>query len=163
ARSLSASGSTPGDEDLAGAEYPNGTILDDRYRIERRLGAGATATTYLATDRLVDGYVVLKVMRDRGLEARLARAEFRALRELSHPSLPRIFDIAPPDAPFHIKLEYIRGTTLRELRPDFRFKQEACRRVGLQILSALEYLAERSQIHRDVSPANIMVPDEEEG
>jgi serine/threonine protein kinase len=85
------------------------------------------------------------------------------LDDLSHPSLPRVYDVRAAEKPFHLKLEYVRGATLRELRKDFAGDTHFCRRIGLQILSAVDYLETRGLIHRDVSPSNIMVPDEEAG
>ena len=135
---------------------------DGRYRIERKLGEGVTAVTYLAKDRFTDAHVALKVIKDQALAQRLIRPEWK-LSSLSHPALPRIFDVYPPEHPFQVKLEYIRGSTLREVRNEFRFEPDACRRLGGQIGDALSYLGDRGLIHRDVSPANILVPDEVDG
>lgn len=144
-------------------ELPPGATVDgDRYRIERTLGEGATAVTYLATDTFTDVHVALKVIKDPGLARRLVTSEWQ-LSSLTHPSLPRIFDVFPPDHPFQVKLEYIRGSTLRDVRGEFRHRPEECRRLGSQIADALRYLGDRGLIHRDVSPANILVPDEVEG
>jgi serine/threonine protein kinase len=148
--------------ELESGELAAGMILDGRYCVQRKLGAGATAVTYLATDQLTDVSVALKVIKDPALATRLVKPEWK-LSALSHPSLPRIFDVYPPEHPFQVKLEYIRGSTLRDVRGEFRFKPDACRRLGAQIGDALRYLGDRGLIHRDVSPANILVPDEAEG
>jgi serine/threonine protein kinase len=153
----------PDEEEVEPGELTPGTTVDDeRYRIERKLGEGATAVTYLATDQLTDSHVALKVIKDPALAQRLIRPEWK-LSSLTHPSLPRIFDVYPPEHPFQVKLEYIRGSTLREVRSEFRFKSDACRRLGAQIGDALRYLGDRGLIHRDVSPANVLIPDEVEG
>jgi serine/threonine protein kinase len=155
--------SDPDQEELRPGELAIGSTLDDgRYRVERKLGEGATAVTYLATDLLTDVHVALKVIRDPALAQRLVRPEWR-LSSLAHPSLPRIFDVYPAEHPFQVKLEYIRGSTLREVRGEFKFEPDACRRLGAQIGDALRYLGDRGLIHRDVSPSNIVIPDEVEG
>ena len=143
--------------------FTPGQVVDRRYRIERILGAGATATSYLAVDRVADTQVVLKVIRDRNIAQRLSKPEWRALTQLNHPNLPRMFDINPPEASFHVKLEYIRGSTIRDLGDAFVLNADACRRIGADILGALAELDRHDWIHRDISAGNIIVPDEEEG
>ena len=147
--------------ELQPGELAAGSMIDGRYRVERKLGEGATAVTYLATDELTDVPVALKVIKDPALAQRLIKPEWN-LSALTHPSLPRIFDVFPPEHPFQVKLEYIRGSTLREVRGEYQFKPDACRRLGVQIADALRYLGDRGLIHRDVSPTNIVIPDEVE-
>lgn len=144
-----------------GAEPSSGDVIDGQYRVVRRLGEGATAVTYLAEDLYAERLFVLKIIRNPELVARLARAEFKFLADLHHPSLPRVFDIRPPAAAFHLKLEYVQGSPLRDVAHQFRGDTRACLRIGLELLAALEYLGKYGRIHRDISPSNILVPDEE--
>ena len=146
----------------AGELAPGDSVDGNRYRIERKLGEGATAVTYLATDTFMDAHVALKVIKDPALARRLVTSEWK-LSSLTHPSLPRIFDVFPADHAFQVKLEYIRGSTLRDVRGEFRHRPEECRQLGSQIADALCYLGDRGLIHRDVSPTNILIPDEIEG
>jgi serine/threonine protein kinase len=142
-------------------EVEPGAVIADQYRVLRKLGEGATAVTYLVEDLVAETLFVLKRIRNPELISRLSRAEFRSLMTLHHPNLPRVFDVRPPDSPFHLKLEYIPGSPLRHLAPTFHGSMDACLRVGYQVLEALAYLGARNLIHRDVSPNNILVPDEE--
>ena len=66
-----------------------GELVDGRYRIVRELGAGATATTYLADDLVADMRVVLKRIRQTELVKRLGLREFQTLRKLRHTTLDR--------------------------------------------------------------------------
>jgi hypothetical protein len=108
-------------------------------------------------------HVVLKVIRERRVAERLCKPEWRSLTQLDHPNLPRIYDINPPEADFNVRLEYIRGSTIRDLGDAFRFDADSCRRIGADILGALAELDRHDWIHRDISAGNIIVPDEEEG
>jgi serine/threonine protein kinase len=136
-------------------------LLDGQYRVIRELGRGATAVTYLALDDVSGQQFVLKRITNPEWVRRLAKNEFRALLDLSHPNLPRVFDVRPPGAPFHLKLEYVRGSSLRDLAASRRGDVPFAMRVADQLLNALTYLAEHHVIHRDLSPANILVPDED--
>ena len=73
-----------------------GAALGDHYRVERQIGAGATATVYRARDRRHDRDVALKVLRSElassvELRHRFAR-ETRALTSLSHPNIVGVVD-----------------------------------------------------------------------
>ncbi len=141
----------------------SGEIVSERYEIVRVLGTGATATTYLANDVVAESHFVLKEIKNPELRSRLSRAEFRSLKDLYHPNLPRVYDIYPANDPFHLKLEYVFGSSLRDEREQYSGNVDTCITIGSEVLRALEYLAERGLIHRDVSPANILIPDENRG
>ena len=72
-----------------------GDALGDRYRVERQIGAGATATVYLARDLRHDRDVALKVLRSELAES-LGRARFlreiRLAARLNHPPLLPLHD-----------------------------------------------------------------------
>ena len=71
------------------------TALEQRYRIERQLGAGGMATVYLATDLKHDREVALKVLRPElgavlGVERFLA--EIKITARLDHPHILTLID-----------------------------------------------------------------------
>jgi serine/threonine protein kinase len=136
-----------------------GALIDDQYRVLRILGRGASGVTVLANDEIAGGSVVLKAISNPELKLLLARAEFRALRDLAHPSLPRVLDIRPPAAPFQIKLEFVAGDTLAEQRRAGRPKVEIAKRVLRALSELLKHLEDRNYLHRDITPHNIVVPD----
>jgi serine/threonine protein kinase len=145
------------------AELSPGDTVADQYKILRVLGRGGTATTYLAEDLQAESYFVLKAIRNPELAARLARNEFRSLMSLHHANLVRIFDIRPPSHPFHLKLEYVHGAPLKDVMERYRGNREFCLHIARQVLDALAFLADHGLIHRDVSPGNILIHDEESG
>lgn len=147
---------------LAVNELAPGTLIDERHRIIRRLGTGGTADTYLVEDEYSDHMAfVLKLIRDPELATRLGKTEFASLVRLKHRCLPQVYDVQPAGSPYNLKLEYIEGLPLGVVSPQYRGDLTFFLRVARDVLDALEYLEEHGQIHRDVSPANILVPDEE--
>jgi hypothetical protein len=141
--------------------HQQGSLLDNgRYKVVRELGHGATAVTYLAEDEVRGVQVVLKQIMNPQLIP-LALTEYETLRRLKHPNLVEVIEVYPADHPFHLKLEYVPGLSLAEDMPRFLGQVERTVEVGLQLADALAYLSEQNQIHRDISPKNVMIPDDE--
>lgn len=141
----------------APVSFDPGSMIDDQHRIKRVLGHGGSATTYLAEDTVAEQDVVLKIIRNHEWAARLARNEFKILSRLNHAHVPRVHDIRSADSPFHIKMEHVRGVPLNEDRERYA-SLASCLEVAEAVLDALQHVEEQGLIHRDVSPANILVP-----
>src|SRR5262245_61474702 len=81
---------------MQGPEQYLGEVLDDKYRLERRLGSGGMGAVYLATHLGTDRYVALKLispqfMRNREFVERFRR-EARAAGRLRHPNVVDVTD-----------------------------------------------------------------------
>jgi serine/threonine protein kinase len=146
-------------EVVAEVSFDPGSMIDGQHRIKRVLGHGGSATTYLAEDTVAEQDVVLKVIRNHEWATRLARNEFKILSRLNHPHVPRVHDVRPSDSPFHIKMEHVRGVPLNEDKARYA-SLPACLEVAEAVLDALQHVEEQGMIHRDVSPANILVPSD---
>lgn len=134
-----------------------------QYRLIRILGEGATAVTYLVEDTMYGGEFVLKRIKNVAAVQRYAKAEFNALKDLSHPNLPRIYDVRQPQDDFHLKLEYIPGSELTHCMSQFRHRPDRVLHLAHDLLAALGYLEDHGISHRDIAPKNIVVPDEDQG
>jgi serine/threonine protein kinase len=139
------------------------TLGQGQYRVIRQLGSGATALTFLVEDTFIGGMYVLKRIRNQALAQRLAGAEFRALKDLHHTNLPRVYDVRPADQDFQLKLEYIPGCTLDTAWDQYREQIGPWLLLARSLLRALAYLEEHGILHRDLSARNIIVPDEDQG
>jgi serine/threonine protein kinase len=139
------------------------TFGGGQYRLIRILGEGATAVTYLVEDTMYGGEFVLKRIRNVAAVQRYAKAEFNALKDLSHPHLPRIYDVRQPHEDFHLKLEYIPGSELTYSLDQFRHRPDRVLHLADALLDALGYLEDHGISHRDIAPKNIIVPDEDQG
>lgn len=139
------------------------TFGNGQYRLIRVLGEGATAITYLVEDTVYGGQFVLKRIKNQTAVQRHARTEFNALKDLSHQHLPRVYDVRLPQDDFHLKLEYIPGTELTHCMDHYRRRADRVMHLAEPLLSALAYLEEHGIAHRDISPKNVIVPDEEQG
>ena len=142
-------------------EAPPGTVLDGRWLLERRLGAGSTAVGLLVTDLTApvnQGRRVLKVALHDAAATRLA-GEAEVLAGLDHPRLVRLVD-GPVDVGERraLVLESAGDSTLSdELRGRTRTSIDLLERWGTDLLEALVALDAAGTDHRDIKPSNLGV------
>src|SRR5262249_3078131 len=94
-----------------------GQLLEETYRIVRRIGEGAMGEVYEATHaRLAGRYAIKLLLRDiasdPGLSARFQR-EAQVTSSLRHPNIVQVLDFRQlPDGTSYIVMEYLEGTDL---------------------------------------------------
>ena len=134
-------------------------LRSGRYELRRRLGAGAAATVWLATDTLLERPVAIKLLsegltEDRAWLARFRR-EARVAARLQHPNLVSIYDFdAEAERPYLV-MAYLPGGSLQD-HLDAGAEPDPERLAG-DLLSALAHIHAAGIIHRDVKPANVLL------
>src|SRR6201985_4017769 len=95
-----------------------GTRLNDRYRLEARIGAGGMSTVYRATDETLQRQVAIKLMnREIATDSdqlERFRREARAVAQLSHPHIVGVIDYGEDDSRPYIVFEDVAGATLKD-------------------------------------------------
>jgi serine/threonine-protein kinase len=142
-----------------------GSLVADRYRLERKLGSGGMADVWLAEDQELGRHVAVKILHERYANDEQFVERFR--REathaagLSHPNIVSIYDRGVSDGSYYIVMEYIEGRTLKEL---IVTRGPCPIPVAIsytrQILAALRYAHKNGIIHRDIKPHNVIVDRE---
>lgn len=150
------------------ASYLAGEIIDDRYCLERELGRGGMGVVWLARSLVLDVDVALKLIPASAAESesssRMAR-EANAAARVAHPALVRVFDFGwtRHGDPFLV-MELIRGEPLSEtLARNGAMSAISAVRTLLPIADGLRLAHERSIVHRDIKPGNIIVAGEGTG
>src|SRR5881392_2351019 len=144
------------------AEVTDGTLVDGRYRIERRLGSGGMADVYCAYDHQLGRQIALKVLhrrfaRDREFVERFRR-EASAAAGLQHPNVVGVFDRGEYDGTYYIAMEYLPERTLKDvIREDAPIDQLRAIDYAIQILQAASFAHRRGIVHRDIKPHNVIV------
>ncbi|HEX3942882.1 MAG TPA: serine/threonine-protein kinase [Rhizomicrobium sp.] len=147
-----------------------GTVLRDRYVIEKRLGYGGSGTVFRALDRYRGSlpqsqrYVAVKILHGRpGSREETVdslRLELQCAQTLSHQNIVKVFDFDRDGDIDFFTMELLDGELLSDLMARFHplpmSRAHAWWIIG-QIASGLEHAHERRIVHADLKPQNIMI------
>ena len=140
----------------------NRQIVNRRYRIERRIGEGATAEVFLGFDIVLNRRVAIKTLRMQHAANRAFRLRFereaQSAASLSHPNIIAIFDVGEDNGLPFIVMEYIDGQTLKEIiQSEGPFHPDDVAILVEQVAAGLDFAHANGLVHRDVKPHNILV------
>jgi eukaryotic-like serine/threonine-protein kinase len=134
-------------------------LLDGRYRVLSRLGAGGMGTVWLAEDERLGRRVAVKRLHADSPEetARRFEREARLGAMLNHPNLVAVYDTFSDGEDVLIVMEYVEGPNLAtELRGGPMPKDRAFH-ILHGVAAALDHSHGLGVVHRDVKPANILL------
>jgi beta-lactam-binding protein with PASTA domain/predicted Ser/Thr protein kinase len=140
--------------------------LGGRYEIGDLLGRGGMAEVHIGRDSRLGRAVAVKMLRpdlarDPSFQARFRR-EAHSAASLNHPAVVAIYDTGEDEfagnpVPY-IVMEYVEGSTLRELLASGRrLMPERALEIVDGVLAALAYSHQHGIVHRDIKPANVML------
>jgi serine/threonine protein kinase len=149
-------------------EFP--ANLNDRYDIERKIGQGGFAQTFLAKDRKTGKQCVLKVLSWKDIDdwktIELFEREARVLSQIDHPQIPRFIEFFTHQEESETKIvlvqEYITGKNLAQLiHEGKRYTEKEVIRLAVDATQILEYLHNFSPpiIHRDIKSTNLLLSE----
>ena len=136
-------------------------LLEGRFELGRRLGAGGLAEVFAARDRRTGAEVAVKLLhahlaREEEVRRRFRR-ELAIARSLDHPNIVRVFDLHGGKRPF-ITLELLRGRTLHDrLLREGPLAPDEARRIAREICAALGAAHHEGIVHRDLKPQNVFL------
>ena len=142
-----------------------GRILDGRYQLGSLLGVGGMASVYLATDRVLDRPVAVKVLSPSDAQDPLFverfRREARAAARLSHPNIVAVFDSGSDADQPYLVMEYVPGQSLAQLlHRQGRLAPGRAVELAIQVCAALAAAHVQGLVHRDIKPANVLVGED---
>lgn len=152
----------PSDPGLGAPEI--GEVLEDRYRLEGRLGEGGVGWVFRARHLKLGSAVAIKMLQEKFSEHSMMRPRFvreaKALAALKHPHIVTITDFSfAGDRPY-IVMELLEGRSLREvIVEDGPIAPERARRIVSRVLDALAFAHGEGFVHRDLKPDNIVLLD----
>lgn len=128
-----------------------------RYRIVRRLGAGAHGTVWLATDRVRQRWVAIKVAPDRAT----AEVEHRFLQErrfrFHHPNLMSAIDTYDRRGRLGFVMAFADlGDLTTVIDANGPMTPSECAALAAHLLHGLHHLHDNGVVHRDLKPSNVL-------
>ena len=131
------------------------------YEIETQLGKGGMGVVYRARDIRLNRPVALKIIAPEliGDEDRRRRfvQEARAASAINHPAIAHIYEIDEVEGLLFIAMEFVEGSTLREIAARGELDLPSAVEVVIQVADALASAHEAGIVHRDIKSDNVMV------
>ncbi|MGW0872869.1 protein kinase domain-containing protein [Streptomyces sp. NPDC002740] len=144
------------------------TVLDGRYTLTERIGAGGMGVVWRARDARLDRTVAVKLLSlppgTAGAERERLLAMFgreaRAAAALDSSYIVPVFDHGAEGEVPYLVMPLLSGRTLRELSAEGPPAPERVAVLAAQVCRALATAHRAGIVHRDIKPANVMLTDE---
>ena len=138
-----------------------GHTFANRYSILSSLGQGGMGQVFRVKDKDLDDEVALKTLKADAHDAtgtERLRQEIKLARLITHPNVVRVHDFGESDGTRFLTMEYVPGTTLREmLDVGRRLEITPALQIAKQICRGLAAVHKAGIIHGDLKPQNVMV------
>jgi eukaryotic-like serine/threonine-protein kinase len=140
-----------------------GTLVLNRFLIERRIGSGGFGVVYEAWDGRLERTVAVKAIESRGAQCckRVLR-EAQAAARLNHPGIVTLYELGEEDGNALLVTELVEGRTLARLSREGALSDREIGEIGADLCEALDHAHSRGVVHRDIKPQNVVVAPEGE-
>jgi hypothetical protein len=149
----------------AGGTLQDALVLE-RYRLLEQIGSGGHGSVWIARDERTRELVAVKripMRADDPDERQRIEREGRAAARLSHPAIVALYDSGEDLDACYLISELVEGASLARLYRERALADEEILAVGVALADALGHAHERGVVHRDVKPANVIVPSARRG
>lgn len=136
-----------------------GSLVLDRFLIERRIGSGGFGVVYEAWDGRLERAVAVKAIEQRGEAGKRVMREAQAAARLNHPGIVTLYEMGEEDGNALLVSELVEGDTLARLAAEDVLSDHEIGEIGADLCEALDHAHSRGVIHRDIKPQNVQVVD----
>ncbi|CDZ99469.1 Serine/threonine-protein kinase PrkC [Jeotgalicoccus saudimassiliensis] len=138
-----------------------GTVVSERYKIEKYLGGGMSSV-YLATDIILNREVVVKMIKADPLHKEKSvqrfQREVESTIQLSHPNIVSVMDVDETEEYHILVTEVVHGPNLKEhIVKNSPLDIDEVISIAMMTLRGIEHAHDRGIIHRDIKPQNILL------
>jgi serine/threonine protein kinase len=134
-----------------------GSLVLNRFLIERRIGSGGFGVVYEAWDGRLERPVAVKAIEQRGEAGRRVLREAQAAARLNHPGIVTLYELGEEDGNALLVTELVEGSTLARLAHAGDLSDREIAEVGADLCEALDHAHSRGVVHRDIKPQNVQV------
>ena len=142
-----------------------GSLIDDRYKVVKKVGRGGFAVVYKASEKKLDRFVAIKVLvaKDDGSEDTQQRFvdEARKLAKISSQHVVTVHSNGIHDGVRYFVMEYL-PYSLDKLLEDYQIGPDLANRILKQTLEGLAEVHDQGWTHRDIKPQNILLTNDDE-
>jgi serine/threonine protein kinase len=138
-----------------------GSVVLNRFVIERRIGSGGFGVVYEAWDGRLERPVAVKAIEQRGEAGRRVLREAQAAARLNHPGIVTLYEMGEEGGNALLVTELVEGSTLARLAHDGELSDREIGEIGADLCEALDHAHSRGVVHRDIKPENVQVVDGE--
>lgn len=137
-----------------------GSLVLNRFLIERRIGSGGFGTVYEAWDGRLERPVAVKAIESAGNRGsqRVLR-EAQAAARLNHPGIVTLYELGEENGNALLVTELVDGSTLADLTRVDQLSDREIGEIGADLCEALDHAHDRAVVHRDIKPQNVLVTD----
>jgi eukaryotic-like serine/threonine-protein kinase len=139
-----------------------GSLVLNRFLIERRIGSGGFGVVYEAWDGRLERAVAVKAIESRGEASKRVLREAQAAARLNHPGIVTLYELGEEDGNALLVTELLDGSTLARLAGDGKLSDREIGEIGADLCEALDHAHSRGVIHRDIKPQNVQVTEGEQ-
>jgi serine/threonine protein kinase len=134
-----------------------GSLVLNRFLIERRIGSGGFGVVYEAWDGRLERPVAVKAIEQRGEAGRRVLREAQAAARLNHPGIVTLYEMGEEDGNALLVTELVEGSTLARLAHAGELSDREVGEIGADLCEALDHAHSRGVVHRDIKPQNVQV------
>ncbi|MFN8163142.1 MAG: serine/threonine-protein kinase [Solirubrobacterales bacterium] len=138
-----------------------GSLVLNRFLIERRIGSGGFGVVYEAWDGRLERPVAVKAIEQRGEAGRRVLREAQAAARLNHPGIVTLYEMGEEDGNTLLVTELVEGSTLARLANAGELSDREIAEIGADLCEALDHAHSRGVVHRDIKPQNVQVTEGE--
>ncbi len=139
-----------------------GSLVLNRFLIERRIGSGGFGVVYEAWDGRLERPVAVKAIDSDGAEGGRVLREAQAAARLNHSGIVTLYEIGEEDGSALLVTELVDGDTLARKTREGALSDREIGEIGADLCEALDHAHTRGVVHRDVKPQNIVVTEDGE-
>jgi eukaryotic-like serine/threonine-protein kinase len=138
-----------------------GSLVLNRFLIERRIGSGGFGVVYEAWDGRLERSVAVKAIEQQGEAGRRVLREAQVAARLNHPGIVTLYEMGEEDGNALLVTELVEGSTLARVARSGELSDREIAEIGADLCEALDHAHSRGVVHRDIKPQNVQVTEGE--
>ncbi len=142
-----------------------GQVVQDRYEVERILGAGGTALVYLVKERGTDQKYALKLLTvtSAAIRKRMETEGSAQKDKMNHPNVIRVTAVLDIDGAPALLMDFVDGPSLEQALQRYRLTTGDAETLFQGVLAGVSAAHAAGFVHRDLKPANVLLSRTRDG